>query len=195
MSLTTNYEIETIAKERGPLKTIFILDEFAQLPPINAVPKATRLYRSKGIQLWFFAQGRFSLRERWPEVLAKEFEDQAAVVTMRSISEPDLIRDISLWSGNATILNRGVSHNGGTVETAAANLGEQKRSARFAYSIWPSPSKCALLRGNLAGRKRRQRLSNARLQYIADEGRRTFQIGIHTRRAGKTTVYLDKFRQ
>jgi len=135
MSLTTNYEIETIAKERGPLKTIFILDEFAQLPPINAVPKATRLYRSKGIQLWFFAQGRFSLRERWPEVLAREFEDQAAVVTMRSISEPDLIRDVELWSGNKTILNRGVSHNGGTVETAAANLGESKRSVLQAEDI------------------------------------------------------------
>ncbi|TXG84285.1 MAG: hypothetical protein E6R12_05080 [Sphingomonadales bacterium] len=135
ISLIVNYAIEAIAKERGPVRTTFILDEFAQLPPINAVPKATRLYRSKGIQLWFFAQGRFSLRERWPEVLAKEFEDQAAIVTMRSISEPDLIRDVELWSGNKTILNRGVSHNGGTVETAAANLGETKRSVLQAEDI------------------------------------------------------------
>ena len=135
ISLIVNYAIEAIAKERGPVSTLFILDEFAQLPPINAVPKATRLYRSKGIQLWFFAQGRFSLRERWPEVLAKEFEDQAAIVTMRSISEPDLIRDVELWSGNKTILNRGVSHNGGTVETAAANLGESKRSVLQAEDI------------------------------------------------------------
>ena len=135
ISLIVNYAIEAIGKERGKLSTLFILDEFAQLPPINAVPKATRLYRSKGIQLWFFAQGRFSLRERWPEVLAKEFEDQAGVVTMRSISEPDLIRDVELWSGNKTILNRGVSHNGGTVETAAANLGESKRSVLQAEDI------------------------------------------------------------
>ena len=135
ISLIVNYAIEAIAKERGPVRTTFILDEFAQLPLINAVPKATRLYRSKGIQLWFFAQGRFSLRERWPEVLAKEFEDQAAIVTMRSISEPDLIRDVELWSGNKTILNRGVSHNGGTVETAAANLGESKRSVLQAEDV------------------------------------------------------------
>lgn len=135
ISLIVNYAIEAIAKERGKLSTLFILDEFAQLPPINAVPKATRLYRSKGIQLWFFAQGRFSLRERWPEVLAKEFEDQAGIVTMRSVSEPDLIRDVELWSGNRTILNRGVSHNGGTVETAAANLGESKRSVLQAEDI------------------------------------------------------------
>jgi type IV secretion system protein VirD4 len=128
ISLIINYAIETIAAEVGPVRTTFILDEFAQLPPIGSVLKALRLYRGKGIQLWMFSQGRFSLRERWPESAAKEFEDQAAVVTMRSISEPDLIRDIELWSGNKTILQRGVSHNGGTVETAAANLGETKRS-------------------------------------------------------------------
>ena len=128
VSLIVNYAIETIARERGALRTTFILDEFAQLPPIGAVPKATRLYRSKGIQLWFFAQGRFSLRERWPEVLAKEFEDQAAVVTMRMVSEPDLMRDIEHWSGNRTILNWGVTHNGSTVNSANANLGESKRS-------------------------------------------------------------------
>jgi len=75
-----------------------------------------------------FSQGRFSLRERWNEAAATEFEDQAAVVTMRSISERNVIRDVEMWSGNMTILKRGVSHNGGTVETAAANLGESKRS-------------------------------------------------------------------
>ena len=54
---------------------------------------------------------------------------------MRSVSEPDLLRDISLWSGTTTILNRGVSHNGGTVETATANLGESKRSVLQAEDI------------------------------------------------------------
>ena len=54
---------------------------------------------------------------------------------MRSIGESDMIRDLELWSGNRTILNRGVSHNGGTVETAAANLGESKRSVLQAEDI------------------------------------------------------------
>lgn len=135
IALQINNAIETVADERGPVRTSFILDEFAQLPPIEAVTKATRLYRSKGIQLWFFAQSRYSLRERYPEVLAKEFEEQAGVVTMRSIGESDMIRDLELWSGNRTILNRGVSHNGGTVETAAANLGETKRSVLQAEDI------------------------------------------------------------
>ncbi len=135
IALQINNAIETIADERGPVRTSFILDEFAQLPPIEAVTKATRLYRSKGIQLWFFAQSRYSLRERYPEVLAREFEEQAGVVTMRAIGESDLIRDLELLSGNRTILNRGVSHNGGTVETAAANLGESKRSVLQAEDI------------------------------------------------------------
>ena len=128
ISLIVNYAIETIAKEVGPVRTTIFLDEFAQLPPIGSVMKALRLYRGKGIQLWMFSQGRFSLRERWPEAAAIEFEDQAAVVTMRSISERSMIRDLEMWSGNMAILQRGVSHNGGTVETAAANLGETKRS-------------------------------------------------------------------
>ncbi len=135
IALQINNAIETIADERGPVRTSFILDEFAQLPPIEAVTKATRLYRSKGIQLWFFAQSRYSIRERYPEVLAREFEEQAGVVTMRAIGESDLIRDLELLSGNRTILNRGVSHNGGTVETAAANLGESKRSVLQAEDI------------------------------------------------------------
>jgi type IV secretion system protein VirD4 len=126
---------ETIAKEVGPVRTTFLLDEFAQLPPIGSVLKALRLYRGKGIQLWMFSQGRFSLRERWNEAAAIEFEDQAAVVTMRSISERNVIRDVEMWSGNMTILKRGVSHNGGTVETAAANLGESKRSVLQAEDI------------------------------------------------------------
>ena len=142
IALQINNAIETIADERGPVRTSFILDEFAQLPPIEAVTKATRLYRSKGIQLWFFAQSRYSIRERYPEVLAREFEEQAGVVTMRAIGESDLIRDLELLSGNRTILNRGVSHNGGTVETAAANLGESKRSVLpKIFSASASPSK------------------------------------------------------
>jgi type IV secretion system protein VirD4 len=76
------------------------------------------------------------LRERWSDSAAKEFEDQAAVVTMRSISERDVIRDVELWSGNMTILKRGVSHNGGTVETAAANLGETKRTVLQSEDIF-----------------------------------------------------------
>jgi type IV secretion system protein VirD4 len=57
----------------------------------------------------------------------KEIEDQVGITLLKSVWEPDLLKDISLLSGNRTILSRGVSHNGGTVETGASNMGETKR--------------------------------------------------------------------
>ena len=59
VSLIMNFAIESIAKEAGPIRTTFLLDEFPQLPPAPAIMKALRVYREKGVQLWFFAQGRF----------------------------------------------------------------------------------------------------------------------------------------
>jgi type IV secretion system protein VirD4 len=128
VSAILNYLIEVIAKAQGPVRTTFLLDEFPQLPAAPAILKAVRVYRAMGIQPWFFAQGRFSMEGKWSRDAVKEFEDQAAIMTLKSVFEPDLLRDIELWSGNETILMNGVSHNGGTVETAAANLGEAKRA-------------------------------------------------------------------
>ena len=96
---------------------------------------------------------------------------------------------------SAELFARDLVSNFAVLWAAGDQVSEQKRSARFASSVWPSPGIRTLLRGNLAGRKRRQRLSNARLHYIADERRSTFQISIYTRRAGKTTVDLNKFIQ
>jgi type IV secretion system protein VirD4 len=127
MSLIVNYVIETIARERGPIRTTLILDEFPQLNRANSVLKALQVYRGKGIQPWIFSQGRFSMEERWPRNIIKEFEDQSAVMTMKYVRDPDLLRDVELWSGNTTILMPGVSHSGGIVNSAGANLGEAKR--------------------------------------------------------------------
>lgn len=135
VSLIINFAIESIAKEAGPIRTTFLLDEFPQLPPAPAIMKALRVYREKGVQLWFFAQGRFSLTDRWSREAVKEFEDQAAIITFKGVREPELIRDIELWSGNMTVISRGVSHSGGTVETAGANLGETRRAVLQSESI------------------------------------------------------------
>ncbi len=127
LSLVVNYAIETIARQAGAVRTTFLLDEFPQLPPAPSIRRALQVYRAKGVQLWFFSQGRFSLTERWSENAVKEFEDQAAIMTMKYVREPSLIRDLELWSGTMTMLTPGISHNGGVVESAAANLGETKR--------------------------------------------------------------------
>jgi type IV secretion system protein VirD4 len=134
--LVVQHAIEAVAKERGPINTTFILDEFPQLPPVPAILKALRVYREKGVQLWFFAQGRYSLASAWSKEAIKEFEDMAGVMTLKNVVEPDLLRDLELWSGNQTILTRGVGHNGGTVETASANLGETRRSVLQSEDIF-----------------------------------------------------------
>lgn len=128
ISLVVNYAIEAIAASSGKVRTTFLLDEFPQLPPAPAVMKALRLYRGKGIQLWFFSQGRFSLEGRWPRDTVREFEDQASIQNFVAVEEPELLRDIEKWSGNMTVLLRGVNHSGGVVESAGANLGEGRRA-------------------------------------------------------------------
>jgi type IV secretion system protein VirD4 len=127
ISLIVNYAVEAIARERGPLRTCFILDEFPQLPPAPAVMKALRLYRGKGIQLWFFSQGRYSMEGRWSRDAVKEIEDQAAIFTMTGVEDPALLRDVERWSGNRTLVTRGQNVGGGAVESAGTNRGETRR--------------------------------------------------------------------
>lgn len=126
-SLFVNLSIETLAATTGPVRTTIILDEFANFPKVSGILRSLRLHRSLGIQFWFFAQGRHSMTGKWGRDDVKEIEDQVGCTLLKSVWEPDLLKDISLWSGNRTILSRGVSHNGGTVETGASNMGETKR--------------------------------------------------------------------
>ncbi len=118
---------EVIAAARGPVRTTFIVDEFANLPRVPSILRSLRLYRGLGVSYWFFAQGRNSLTSQWSKEQVKDIEDQVGIITMKSVWEPDLLKDIELWSGTKTILQGGVSHNGGVIQTANANLSETKR--------------------------------------------------------------------
>lgn len=118
---------ETIAAARGPVRTTFIVDEFANLPRVPSILRSLRLYRGLGVSYWFFAQGRNSLTSQWSKEQVKDIEDQVGIITMKSVWEPDLLKDIELWSGMKTILQGGVSHSGGVVQTANANQSENKR--------------------------------------------------------------------
>lgn len=127
MSLILNHAIEAMARTTGPVPCTILADEFPQLPPAPAIMKALRLYRGKGIQLWLFAQGRYSMEGRWSREAVKEFEDQAAILTTTAVEDPSLMQDIERWSGYRTVLMRNVNHNGGAVEAASASLSESKR--------------------------------------------------------------------
>lgn len=135
ISLLTNHAIETIAAKPGPVRTLFLLDEVAQLPPMPGMMKALRLYRGRGISLWFFCQGRFSLEERYPAEIVKEIEDQADVMQLFMPEEPSLLKDIETWSGKRTVAVRGVNQNGGQVEGLSMGISEQARPVLQAEDI------------------------------------------------------------
>lgn len=129
IAMILNHAIEQIAAHEGGDKVRFLVDEFAQLPaPIPAVMKALRLYRGRGILMTLYCQGRFSLQDAgYSEAAVKEIEDQAACIQMWGVEDPSLIRDVSYWSGNMSVVQVNPSHNGGQVAQSSMGRGEQKR--------------------------------------------------------------------
>jgi type IV secretion system protein VirD4 len=127
VSMLIGMMTEVIAAARGPVRTTFIVDEFSNLPKVPSILRSLRLYRGLGVSYWFFSQGRHALTSQWSKEQVKDIEDQVGIITMKSVWEPDLLKDIELWSGTKTILQGGVSHSGGVVQTANANLSENKR--------------------------------------------------------------------
>src|SRR3546814_13340434 len=114
--------IETVAREVGPVHTTFLLDEFPMLPPSPSITKTLRLYRGKGLQLWIFSQGRYSLEERWSREAVKEFEAMAAIFNTSDVDDPDLMGDIEKWSGTRTVLLHGAHRNVDTSDVAGAQI-------------------------------------------------------------------------
>ena len=115
--------------------TIIGPELWAQLPPMPGLMKALRLYRGRGIQLWLFCQGRFSLQERFPPEVVKEIEDQVDVLQLFSPEEPSLLKDIETWSGKTTVAIRGINRNGGQVEGLSMGISEQARPVLQAEDI------------------------------------------------------------
>jgi type IV secretion system protein VirD4 len=104
VSLIVSYMIEAVAARMGAVRTMFMLDELANLPYVSAIPKALKLYRGQGVQLWGFCQGRHSLKEvGYSEHVIKEFEDQAGVFQMWGVEDPSLLKDVETWSGKAGV--------------------------------------------------------------------------------------------
>ncbi len=130
----TNHIIETVAAASGEIRTTLILDELPQYYA-PAIPKALRLYRGRGINLWMFSQSRQSLYDRWSKDLVAEFEDQAAVSIYKNITEPHVLKDLEYWSGNRTILNHNIGHNAGVSQAGSSGLNETKRNVLQAEDI------------------------------------------------------------
>ena len=126
IAIVINHIIESVAAASGDIKTTLILDEMPQYFA-KSIPKALRLYRGRGINLWAFSQSRESLFDNWNKDFVSELETQAAVTIYKNPTEPKVLKDLEYWSGNKTILNRNVGHNAGFEQAGSSGLNESKR--------------------------------------------------------------------
>ena len=128
MALTLSSILETCANTPGPVPICFLVDELANLPYMPIVPKALTLYAGLGLQIWGLCQGRESLRAAgYSDATIKSFEQQAGVLHMWGVEDPELIRDIELWSGKTSVAVRGVNNSGGQVASASFGITEHAR--------------------------------------------------------------------
>lgn len=134
LALMTNHIIETVAAATGPLRTLFLIDEFAQLPAMSVIPKALQFYAGRGIQLWGFVQGRASLQGKYSPEMVREIEDQC-ILQLWGVEDPSLLKDVETWSGKCTVAVRGVSRGGGEVEALSIGVSEHARPVLQAETI------------------------------------------------------------
>jgi len=127
IALVTDYMINRIALTQGKVRTTFFLDEFANLPRMEVILKALRLYRGFNIQLWFFLQGRHSLEPTYTAAERKEIEDQAGVMQMWDVEDISLASDIEKMAGYIDVQTVSTSYSAGTVQSGGMSSGTQKR--------------------------------------------------------------------
>lgn len=129
IALVLSSILETCANTPGPVPVCFLIDELANLPYMPIIPKALTLYAGLGVQLWGLCQGRESLRASgYKDATIKTFEQQAGVLHMWGVEDPQLIQDIELWSGKTSVAIRGANNSGGAVSSASFGISEHARS-------------------------------------------------------------------
>jgi type IV secretion system protein VirD4 len=128
IALTISAILETCANTRGPVRTLFMVDEIANLPYMAVLPKALTLYAGLGVQLWGLCQGREALKAAgYGDEVIRSYEQQAGVLHMWGVEDPTMLRDIELWSGKKTVAIRGVNNSGGQVSSASFGISEHAR--------------------------------------------------------------------
>jgi type IV secretion system protein VirD4 len=135
VSLVINEVIKTTAATPGPVPVVFLLDEVTQLPFVPEVMKCLRMYPGKKLQLWFFAQGRQALRDRYGAANAADIEDLVDVMQTWGIEDPSLLRDLEMRSGKTSVAVRSVSFNGSAVQSGGFGISEQVRPLYHAHEL------------------------------------------------------------
>lgn len=149
IAVMSQHILESVARATGDVRTLFVLDEFANLPRMPIFEKALRLYRGYGVQFWPFVQGRHSLRAVYGDAIAKDIEDQADVLQMFGVEDAELLRDVEAWSGGREVLVRGASMSagdGGERAREGENVSRQRRAVLHSEDIRTGGARSQILR-------------------------------------------------
>ena len=127
VSLMLNHLIRVTAANPGPVQTLFLLDEFTQLPPVPVVTDAINMTAGRGQQFWIFAQDRESLERDYGKARARQFERMSGITQLWQSRDRELIQDVEYLAGKTSVnmIGANMSH-GGHVGTGL-QLTEQAR--------------------------------------------------------------------
>lgn len=132
LAMLINVAIDQIADASGPVPTVILADEFANLPRIPVFLKAIRLYRKRGLQIYTMAQSRGALEERYGRAGVADLEANAAVLQFLS-TDTSTARDIEAWSGTKTVFSTGMNASERMLESGNVS-GQETRVPRIPSS-------------------------------------------------------------
>lgn len=98
-----NSFIEGVAMAEGKTRTLFLANEFTQIGTIPSLRKALRLYRKYGLTFILYAQSRAAVEEVYGEQGRRDIEETCEFIQILATDDPGLLRDISTWSGTASV--------------------------------------------------------------------------------------------
>jgi len=103
--------IETLAREDGPVRCTLVLDELSSYPAVAALPKALRLFRSRGIRIVAFTQDPEGLNGYKEQGGFKLFRENSYGLYW-SVTDPKFCKDLSERAGYAShlLMGRSASH-------------------------------------------------------------------------------------
>jgi len=120
-------------------RTLFLLDEMAQLGPMEPLYKAMSIMGGYGMSLWVIVQNLGQLRALYPEHKWEAFLANATVQQFFGIQDNETAEYISKLSGQTTVITRGSSHSegesGGSHSFATSNVSESSSSSEAARAL------------------------------------------------------------
>ncbi|MEO1243771.1 MAG: type IV secretory system conjugative DNA transfer family protein [Pseudomonadota bacterium] len=106
VSLFITMALERIAHASGTRRTLVISEETAQTKLINGIVKGIRAYRKRLLKFITIAQSRYSISERWGDLVRKDIEDNAGTIAW--FAPPlEIARELEAKSGTKTVLTQG----------------------------------------------------------------------------------------